>query len=474
MPSSLRLVLVASCLLPLALAGCGDDNNPHAADAGVDAPSSGADGAAPTGLDKIEHIVVLYLENHSFDNLYGSFAGAEGLAQATSAAQQQDMSGEVYSTLPRVMDTSQHPPVPDARFPASMANAPFDIGAYVPPYQDIPDLVHRFYQEQQQIHGGAMDRFAAVSDAKGLAMGYYQTALLPMATLAGQFTLCDHFFHAAFGGSFLNHIWLVAARTPVFTDAPAAIRAQLDAQGNLVTDGAVTPDGYVVNTSFTVNTPHPAGIDPSRLVPNQTFPTIGDLLSQHGVDWAWYSGGWNDAVAGHADSRFQFHHQPLAYFQNFADGTPAKVAHLKDETDFTAAVRAGTLPAVAFVKPIGANNEHPGYADLVSGENHTLELVLQVMASPAWRSTAIIVTYDEHGGFWDHVAPPHRDTWGPGSRVPTLVISPYARRGFVDHTVYDTVSILALIERRFALGNLGGPDATAADMTAAFDFSQSP
>src|SRR5262249_20453390 len=159
---------------------------------------------------------------HSFDNLYGSFPGAEGLTQAASAAPQQDLNGTVYTTLPQPMNTSMHPAVPDTRFPDNLPNAPFDIGQYVPANQDIPDLVHRYYQEQQQIHGGAMDRFAAVRDAKGLSMGNYQTAALPLAALAQQYTVCDHFFHAAFGGSFLNHIWLIAARTPVFPNAPDA------------------------------------------------------------------------------------------------------------------------------------------------------------------------------------------------------------------------------------------------------------
>src|SRR5262249_48343447 len=146
----------------------------------------------PTGLKKLGHIVVIYLENHSFDNLYGSFAGAEGLAQATSAAPQKDLTGAVYTTLPPVIDTSQPPAVPDPRFPSNLPNAPFDIGQYVPAAQNIPDLVHRYYQQQAQIDSGAMDLFAAVSDAKGLVMGYYRTDSLPLAAVARQYTLCDH------------------------------------------------------------------------------------------------------------------------------------------------------------------------------------------------------------------------------------------------------------------------------------------
>ena len=267
-------------------------------------------------------------------------------------------------------------------------------------------------------------------------------------------------------------MYLIADTAPVFPNAPANIVAQLDVSGNLITDGKVTPDGHVVNTSYTVNTPHPTGQDPTTLVPNQTMPTIGDRLSAQNLTWAWYAGGWNNALAGTPDPNFQFHHQPFAYFANYADGTAAKAAHLKDEQDFIAAAAAGTLPAVSFVKPIGENNEHPGYADLVTGENHTLQLINAVRNSANWKDAAIIITYDENGGFWDHVAPPTVDKWGPGTRVPAIIISPYAKQGFIDHTTYETASILALIEKRWNLAPLGAHDKNASPLMNAFDFSQ--
>jgi phospholipase C len=127
---------------------------------------------------------------------------------------------------------------------------------------------------------------------------------------------------------------------------------------------------------------------------------------------------------------------------------------------------------VSFVKPVGIDNEHPSYTDVLTGEAHVLGLIDALRAGPSWNDTAIIVTYDENGGFWDHVAPPKADRWGPGTRVPTLVISPFARTGFVDHTVYETTSILALIEHRWGLAPLSARDAAAADLTAAFDFAR--
>jgi phospholipase C len=416
-------------------------------------------------ISKVNHVVVIYLENHSFDNLYGEFAGAAGLADAANAPKQISATGAAYTALPQVNGSP---------IPANLPNAPFNIDQYVPATKATIDLVHRYYQEQMQIDGGKMDQFAQVSDAQGLSMGYYHTAQLPLAAEAAKYTLADHFFHSAFGGSFLNHQFLIAAAAPTFPGAPANVTAVLDANGKLVTDGFVTPDGYAVNTSYTVNTPHPATTPASQLVPNQTNATIGDRLNDANIDWKWYSGGWNDALAGHPDPLFQFHHQPFAYYAKYADGTALKAAHLKDETDFMAAAQNGTLPPVSFVKPIGANNEHPGYTDLITGENHTLQLINAVRNGPNWKDAVIIITYDEHGGFWDHVAPPVVDKWGPGSRVPALIISPFAKKGFVDHTNYETVSILSFIEKRFKLQPLNSRDQKADPLSNAFDFSQNP
>jgi len=399
----------------------------------------------PGDADKVKHVVVIYLENHSFDNLFGQFPGANGLQNATAANYTQvDATGTPYGALPAI---------PNPAFPTNLPNAPFNIDQYVPNDMMTPDVLHRYYQEQLQIDGGKMDKFALYNgNSAGLSQGYYKTSMIPFYSLAQKYTLCDNFFHSAFGGSFLNHMWLIAAASPVFPNAPSNIIAQLDPAGKLVKDGAVTPDGYVVNTSFSVNTPHPASAAANTLVPNQTLPTIGDRLSEKHVSWAWYSGGWDSAVAGHADATFQFHHQPFIYFANYADGTQAKADHLKDEKAFIAAAKAGTLPSVSFVKPLGINNEHPGYSDVALGENHTLELINDVLNGPNGKDALIIITYDEHGGFWDHVAPPVIDKkWGPGSRVPALLVGPFVKKGYVDHTQYETLSILSLIEKRFGL-----------------------
>ena len=429
--------------------------------------------AQSNNLQKLNHVIVIYQENWSFDSLYGRFPGANGIDNAGAAAKQVDKNGEPYATLPQPLNTSFNPAVPDPRFPADLPNAPFDTAKFVGPNQTTGDLVHRYYQEQYQIDGGKMDKFVAWSDAAGLVMSYYDATNMPEGKLAAQFTLMDNFFHSAFGGSFLNHHFLICACAPSWSNAPANIVAQLDSNGVMTKDGAVTPDGFVVNTSFTLNSPHPANItDTSLLVPQLTEPNIGDRLNDAGVSWKWYSGGWDQALLGHADPLFQFHHQPFAFYANYADGTPAKTAHLQDELNFYEDLTSGSLPAVSFIKPLGPDNEHPGYTYLTTGQQHVADLVSAVQNSPYWADTAIIITYDEHGGRWDHVAPPVVDRWGPGSRVPAIIVSPFAKKGFIDHTHYETTSILKLIEERWNLPPLTDHDKNSGDLTTAFDFNQ--
>jgi phospholipase C len=434
-----------------------------------------APGAAPAtgtaGLEQLEHLIVIYEENWSFDGLFGRFPGANGIANAGAAATQVNREGQPYATLPPPSALGQPPSVPDPRFPAALPNGPFNLAPYVPPDGRARDMVHRFYQEQQQINGGRMNQYVAWTDGGGLVMGYYDAADWPLGRLAQQYTLADNFFHAAYGGSMLNHLWLVCACTPRWPEAPAHLVAQLDADGRLVRDGVVSPDGYVVNQVEPFNEPHaPTAPDADRLPP-LTPPTIGDRLSERGVSWAWYGGGWPEAAAGSPPPGFAFHHQPFNYFAGYAPNTAARAAHLKGETAFRDALRDGTLPAVAFVKPVGPLSMHPGRGSFDAGQAHLMELVQAIMVSPVWPRSAIVITFDEHGGRWDHVAPPAIDRWGPGTRVPTIVVSPFARRSYVDHTPYDTTSVLKLIETRWGLAPLGARDAAANDLTAAFDFA---
>jgi phospholipase C len=432
---------------------------------GAVAFAAAARAQVPPELARIGHIVVVFEENRSFDNLFGHFPGANGLDNAGAAARQVSDDGTPYQTLPPVLNTTLRPVAPDPRFPTHIANGPFDVDPYVPASGKTGDLVHRFYQEQAQINGGRMDRYAAVSDAGGLVMGTFNIADSVVWKLASDYALGDAMFHSAFGGSFLNHTFLVCSCAYVWPNAPTRLVARLDADGRMLKDGAVTPDGFVVNTARSIYLHAPSETDPALLVPPQTLPHIGDRLDAKGVSWAWYSGGYADAAAGHPDKLFQFHHQPMAYFADLAPGTPGQRAHLKDAADLDADIAAGTLPSVTFYKPIGELNEHPGYASIDDGDRYLGDLVSRLQASKQWPDMLILITYDENGGEWDHVAPPKRDKWGPGTRIPLIAVGPTVKPRFIDHTSYDFGSILRTIELRFGAEPLASPDANATPMT---------
>jgi acid phosphatase len=278
--------------------------------------------------------------------------------------------------------------------------------------------------------------------------------------------------------------------------AASSPASALNGQPAFVNDGLVTPrldDGrnYSINSAQPPYQPSavppPAGGDPrlagpGAVLPPQTIKTIGDTLSAKRVNWRWYAGAWNQALADRSViengtvPNFQPHHQPFNYFSRFdpttAAGAAERAAHLRDYTDLQADIRSGNLPPVVFYKPQGDLNQHPGYADVTSGDSHLAEVIAALQASPQWKQMLIVVTYDEHGGQWDHVAPPKADRWGPGTRIPAIVISPYAKRGYVDSMPYDTTSILQFITRRFGLEPLPGTRKQMGDLSNALDLIQ--
>ena len=482
----------------------------------------------------IRHVVVLYAENRSFNNL---FAGFPGLAQPLKALdspeyRQRDRDGSELTTLPPVW----HGMVPHAQIVGGqryqldelaitgLPNRPFALrtpaGEPLPHGLITRDLVHRFYENQLQINGGRNDGFVAWGNTGAMPMGHYAdtASSLRLWQLARRYTLCDNFFMGAFGGSFLNHQYLVAAQPPYFPhadqgpakfqiarlrgDDPTGILPKLaedspasamQGHAKWASRDAMTPDFWVVNTlgpayapGFTRDARDPRLTDPAspNTLPAQTHLTIGDTLSQAGVDWAWYAGAWQLAIDGRGEGipgelpevpDFQPHHQPLNYFRQFAPGTAARQQHLRDagvgnsadSNHFIAAIEAGQLPPVTFYKPQGNLNMHAGYASLEAGDEHLAHVVEALQESPLWPHMLVVLTVDENGGWWDHVAPPKGDRWGPGTRIPALVISPHAKRGFVDHTMYDTGSILRFMTRRFGLKPLPGVKLRDASMIAA-------
>ncbi|AOE66181.1 acid phosphatase [Pseudomonas fluorescens] len=472
--------------------------------------------------DQVKTVVVIYAENRSFNNLFADFPGVEKPLSALSAAdtQQRDRDGSLLTTLPPVwggvlqvgpqsVDGVTYPS--EVQFQENLPNAPFALKG--PNAEDLPlslvtrDLWHVFYQNQMQINGGKNDGFVAWADSGGLVMGHYAQSRysLRLWDVAKEFVLCDNFFQGAFGGSFLNHQYLISATAPFYPNAAQSVaKAQIATlQSDDPTDtrlkpldkspasamtgppqfgpSALTPDGYGVNTLAPPYWPtwirDPENPDyakadlPNVLVP-QTHEHIGDKLSKKNVDWAWYAGAWQATLDQFKDSggipkipNFQYHHQPFNYFKQQGPENRAerdkrlRDAGLGDESStnkFFADAEAGKLPAVTFYKPQGNLNMHAGYADVASGDRHIVRALKVLQESPQWKNMVVVVTVDENGGWWDHVAPPKGDRWGPGTRVPALVVSPFARKGTVDHTVYDTASILRLITRVFQLETLDG------------------
>ncbi len=525
--------------------------------------------AAASPLDRIDHIVVVYEENHSFDNLYGGWEAVDGLAKADAAhTVQVDQQGVPYACLrqndvnlaavPATCSDSTH------GFASAFRNTWFTIDAFVKPTDTtcppplrafsfpngVPngsgrpggctrDLVHKFYQEQYQVNGGRQNRYMVGSDAIGTTMGVYDTKALPIyrwlhSKRAPHYAILDNFFQGAFGGSFLNHQYLIAARAPEDPNAPANLHSQVDASGFPTSRYPLykpQPGATYKDSDFTVTCPSPvAGLacgnwavntmQPSfepfgtfgeKLVP-QSHATIGDRLTAKGIGWGWYAGGWDDAtgnVGGPGwtngtgptcsnpnhdpafaypkcpDAIFQYHHQPFSYFADYAPGTPGR-AHLQDERAFLnllagSKVKKCGLEPVSFVKPIGEQNEHPGYASTSQGSDHLVSLLQFIEGTNCRRSTMVIVTYDEFGGQWDHVPPPGRaggpagphDAFGPGTRIPALVIAPGLTGRFaVDHTEHDTTSLLATIEHRFGLQPLTARDRQANDLTSVWKAKQ--
>lgn len=424
--------------------------------------------AAPKSFDQhiqaIEHVVVVYMENHSFDNLWGEFEGANGLANAAKEnILQVDQNDSVYTYLPDIARNNG--------FPENLPNTYFNIDQYVASDKETPNLTHLYYHEIMQINGGKMNKFAAHNASKGLAMGYYKTENLPLYSLAKKYTLSDNFFHSGFGGSYFNHVYLIAAAPAEWPDAPKNIVAEVDSLGNMVKNGLVTPDGYVVNTVYPKEGPYPPKVDTTHLMPPQTLPTIGDRMSEKGVSWAWYSAGWDDALAQTDTTHlYAYNHEPFAYFKKYGPNTEGRKNHLKDEKDYLRAAKNGTLPNVSFVKPGLGYDEHPGSGTVLKGQTHALKLIHAALDGPQADKTLVILTYDENGGFWDHVAPPEIDRWGPGSRVPALMMGPFVKKGYVDNTVYESVSILAFIERRWGLEPLTDRDKNANPLQNIFDF----
>ncbi len=456
--------------------------------------------AEPSGqLNQIEHVIIIFMENWSFDSLYGTFVNpvsglaANGIANATPAQKTQiDPEGKPYPTLPLTLPNGTTIDVP---------NGPFNLSPYIPPTRQTGGVTHLFHAQQYAINRnppvtgtGQQNRYATYGwpshplQLGALPLSYYEALNLEgcrngsqyqcTGQLAVDYTLLDNFFHAAYGNSYLNHLWLLCACTPEWIVPPGT--APPDLTGCYTEAAHPTTWGsplYAVGgVTYTVNLNTCHG----QFAPTFTNPTIVRKLQQANVSWKWYGRYGSATDPG----------MVLPLFSDCPWGSPCQTANIPAITTQNALTQtiqadlaSGNWPAVAWIRPLQTYTEHPADGTLVEGERFVYDTVRQIQQSPIWSKSVIIITYDEDGGRWDHVPPPagidgpNSLSFGAGARVPAIVVSPFARRNFVDSTFYDMTSIIKFIERVF---NLPGPSLVtrryvdgrvAGDLTNALNLS---
>ncbi len=347
----------------------------------------------------IKHIIIIVEENHTFDNYFGTYGGADGLNGSYA--------------VPSVFGG------PNITSPYHLRSGTLS-----------QDICHTAFCARAAYDSGKMDGFV-IAARTNQTMGYFDYHQIPYYwDYASQYVLLDHFFSPVMGQSLVNHLYLVAGQS-----------------GGMM--------GNVYNGMFSESTP---------LVHGNTFffKSMADELQTNRITWRYYAGehqvlnNWN----------------PMPAFET-VKLNPDMQANLAETSNLFADLGT-SLASVSWVMPqTGETSEHPPYSVTV-GEQSVVSLINSVMKSRYWNSTAIFLTWDDWGGWYDHVRPPQVDAYGYGFRVPCLIISPYARHGYVDHTVADFASTLKFIETVFSLPPLTSRDGSAGNLMDAFDFSHPP
>jgi phospholipase C len=380
------------------------------------APQAPANPAS--GINLIQHVVFIIKENRSFDSYFGTFPGARG---ATTG---QTSSGQ---TIPLTHE-------PD----------------YLP-----RDLGHDWVSSHLAVNDGAMNQFDLITgdgsdgnlNGDYLAYSQFQQSDIPnYFSYASNYVLADNMFSSLTGPSFPNHLYTIAGQSAGTISNPSA--------GLGPAWGCDSPSNFTVEV-----------LGSDGKITNQ-FPcfdvmTLTDTMQAAGLPWAYY--GPPSGSPGYEWVALD----AINHVRNSAQWT----TNVFPDTQFKTDALNGSLPAVSWL--VTGSSEHPP-ASACAGENWTVQQINAIMRGPDWNSTAIFLTWDDFGGFYDHVPPPSNDSYGLGIRVPLIVISPYAKAGVVSHTQYELSSILKFIEERFGLPALTARDATANDVTDAFDFTQQP
>lgn len=387
--------------------------------------------------DHIEHVVFVIKENRTFDHIFGRFPGADG------ATVGERCNGERV----RLRRATNFVPGPDHSFTAAFL----------------------------AINGGRMNCFSRLAGGFQLQsyVQYHPDQVANYFALAKHYVLADRFFSSSYGPTGIEHLYTIAAQSDRFTD-----HERETPPGQFGTNGI--PREYCDDPterawSFRKLRPREEDIayeleergEGQTLIqrfwtlrrPCINVRTLPDLLEERGVSWKYYRGD-HDYVA------------PMRWIRHIRFG-PMWQKVVTDEA-FWRDVRRGDLPAVSWLIPPVEESEHPPQGDLCRGQNWTVRVMNALQRSPQWDATAVVLTWDDFGGFYDHVPPPHLDLYGLGPRVPALVLSPWARSGYIERETLEFSSVLKLIERIFDLPALTDRDARANDLLDAFDFDQEP
>lgn len=360
--------------------------------------SMGSPSPTPTPPPALTNVIVVVMQNRSFDNLFGTFPGAEGIRPGVPGFSQVDANGNTVS-------------------PMLLTDLVVD------------DLPHVRQALQKVVNNGNMDKYAFFNG--DVSMGHYDNTTPGVSTLwnwAQQFALADHFFPSVLGDAPSNQLYLIAANDN--------------------------------NYPFTINPFDGPCTSPMTTSGPYTFQHVGNQLSAKGLSWAWYHedlGVCGDYVP--QENPFQF----------FGPATLSPT--MRDLHSFSTDLASGSFPAVAFVQPNPRHSMHPNTnVPLTDGTTWLDNFLHEIQASPVYQKAAIIVIWDSSGGWYDHVPPPQVDDQGLGPRVPMLVISPFAKKGFISHVQMDDVSILKFIQKTFGLPSLNSRNNLGNDISDMFSF----
>ena len=374
---------------------------------------------APAGIEKIHHIIWIIQENRTFDNYFGTYPGADGIPPETCLP--------VLPGSTRCVE------------PFHMSDGP------------LCDMSHDWNAAHAAWDNGRMDGFVW-AEGSNYTMGYLDGRDIPNYwDYARHYVLADRFFSSLTGASLPNHVYTVAAQSGGLITNVCSADHDIDELKTVMDDD----DGF-------------------------SFGSIVKPLAANDISWKYYvetraplPGGKNDPCHVFAPEPHQFGlWNPLPGFEAVRDN-PALMSHLVDLKEFESDLKRGALPTVSWIVPDFQDSEHIP-APAAQGMWYVTRLVNAVMQSRYWGDTAIFITWDDYGGFYDHVPPPQTDAYGYGPRVPLLIISPFAKRGYVTHQQADLTGMLRFVEERFNLPYLTARDHYTGDLSDAFDFDQSP